>query len=62
MSEKEIGKEVLEAAIKLFGGDYVEAIVWLNKPCLALGNIKPIDAPAIDVLAVINRLNYGVAQ
>lgn len=62
MSEKEIGKEVLEAAIKLFGGDYVEAIAWFNKPCLALGNTKPIDAPAIDVLAVINRLNYGVAQ
>lgn len=59
MSEKEIDKEVLEAAIRLFGGDYVEAIVWLNKPCLALGNIKPIDAPASDALKLIGQLEFG---
>jgi uncharacterized protein (DUF2384 family) len=62
VNEKEIDKNVLEAAIKLFGGDYVEAIVWLNKPCLALGNINPINAPASDALLVINRLIHGVAQ
>lgn len=62
VEEKEIDKEVLEAAIALFDGDKNEAINWLNKPVLPLGGIKPIDAPASTVLNLINRLNYGVGQ
>ncbi|AXQ47717.1 DUF2384 domain-containing protein [Stenotrophomonas rhizophila] len=60
MNEKEIDKEVLEAAIKLFGGDYVEAIIWLNKPALALGGVKPVDAAPEDVYRLIKQIEYGV--
>lgn len=60
MNEKEIDKEVLEAAIKLFGGDYVEAIIWLNRPHLALGNVRPVDASPDDVLRLIGQIEQGV--
>lgn len=62
MEEKEIDKEVLEAVIKLFGGNQIEAMNWLNRPARALGGIKPIDASAEDVLLVINRLEHGIIQ
>ncbi|WP_178102864.1 antitoxin Xre/MbcA/ParS toxin-binding domain-containing protein [Pseudomonas sp. URMO17WK12:I11] len=60
MNDKEIDKEVLEAAIKLFGGDYVEAIIWLNRPQLALGNVRPVDASREDVLRLISQIEHGV--
>lgn len=60
MNEKEIDREVLEAAIKLFGGDYVEAIIWLNKPALALGGVKPVDASPEDVYRLIKQIEYGI--
>ena len=61
-SEKEIDAEVYKAAVGLFGGNEKEAINWLYKPCLALGNKNPADAAPADVLKVIGRLEYGVYQ
>jgi uncharacterized protein (DUF2384 family) len=58
--EKETNKEVLEAAIKLFGGDEAEAINWLNKPALALGGNKPVDANKADALKLIGQIEHGV--
>ncbi|MCT5031075.1 MbcA/ParS/Xre antitoxin family protein [Pseudomonas aeruginosa] len=60
MDDKEIDKDVLEAAIKLFGGNEAEAINWLNKPARALGGVKPVDAKAEDVYRLINQIEYGV--
>ncbi|MDH1077289.1 DUF2384 domain-containing protein [Pseudomonas nitroreducens] len=62
MEEKEIDKEVLKAAIELFGGDETEAKNWLSRPARALGGVKPVDASTTDVLLVINRLEHGVLQ
>jgi hypothetical protein len=60
MEEKEMGEVVLEAAIRLFGGDEAEAVNWLNKQALALGGIKPVDAPLKDVYRLIQQIEYGV--
>lgn len=60
MEENEIDKEVLEAAIKLFGGGEAEAHNWLNKPAIALGGINPVDADKDEVLRLIGQLEYGV--
>jgi len=62
VEEKEIDKEVFEAAVKLFAGNKIEAINWLNRPARALGGAKPVDAQPADVLIVIGRLEYGVLQ
>ncbi|MGK8437203.1 antitoxin Xre/MbcA/ParS toxin-binding domain-containing protein [Ectopseudomonas hydrolytica] len=61
MEEKEIDEEVLKAATKLFGNE-ADAINWLNKPCLALGRLKPADANPAYVLKIIGRLEHGVLQ
>ncbi|MCO6060413.1 DUF2384 domain-containing protein [Pseudomonas sp. MOB-449] len=60
MKDKEIDKEVLQAAIKLFGGNEAEALNWLNTPALALGGVKPIDAKAEDVYRLIKQIELGV--
>lgn len=60
VAEKVIDKEVFEAAIKLFGGNEAEAINWLNKPALALGGVKPVEANNADVLNLIAQIEHGV--
>jgi uncharacterized protein (DUF2384 family) len=60
LEEKAKDKEILEAATKLFGGDEAEAVSWLNKPALALGGVKPVDALLADVYKLIQQIEYGV--
>lgn len=60
--ENEVDPEVYRAAVDLFGGNEINALNWLQTPCLALGMIKPIDAPACQVILAINRINHGVLQ
>jgi len=62
VAEKVIDKEVLEAAIKLFGENEAEAINWLNKPALALGRVKPVEANNADVLNLIGQIEHGVCS
>lgn len=59
VEKKEIDKELLEAATKLFD-DETKAINWLNQPAIALGGIKPMEAQKEEVLRLIGRLEYGV--
>ncbi|MFY1021650.1 antitoxin Xre/MbcA/ParS toxin-binding domain-containing protein [Ectopseudomonas khazarica] len=59
MKEKAVDKEVYAAALKLFKNKE-NAEIWMNRPQLALGDLKPIDAHPGEVLRLIGQLENGV--
>ncbi len=56
--------EVVSAAVALFEGEIRDAVNWLKTPCQGLGRRSPIEnlnsfLELGQVLAIINRLEYG---
>jgi len=57
--------EVMNEALRLFEGDREAALLWLNRPAKALGEVTPMScldtkAGADAVRELIGRLEYGV--
>ena len=52
-------KGVFDYAIEVLG-DPDKVHMYFNTPSIALGGKKPIDCPASDVRAELNRIEHGI--
>ncbi|CRM19923.1 putative toxin-antitoxin system antitoxin component [Pseudomonas sp. 24 E 13] len=60
-SSEMIDPQLLDAAVKLFG-DKASALSWLSRPLQALGNKNAMDVPTEEALALILRIEHGIAS